>query len=101
MKIYLCLFGKFALSHIMPWGYFHVMRQGAIFSFYFSSFPKATSCFRVQTSHHLTNPLLMDIWIVSILKNIFKQGILLLLSWHPVLVLLWAAFLEVRRWAII
>lgn len=49
----------------------------------------------------------MDIWIVSILKNIFKQDILLLMPWHTARVLLWAAFLEVgetikfnRRWRI-
>lgn len=69
--------------------------------FSFSPFLKAASCFSVLTSHHLTNSLLMDIWIVSIFKNIFKQDILLLMSWHPVRVLLRATFLEVRREAII
>lgn len=37
----------------------------------------------------------MDIWIVSILKNISKQDILLLMPWHTAWALLWAAFLEV------
>lgn len=55
----------------------------SLFSFFFL-FLKAASCFSILTSHHLTNPLLMDIWSVSIFKNIFKQDILLLMSWHPV-----------------
>ena len=48
------------------------------------SFLKAASCFSVVLSHHLTNPLLMDIWLVSIFENIFEQDILLLTSWHTV-----------------
>lgn len=63
----------------------------SLFSFFF--FSKSSIMFqRTDTAYHLTNPLLMDIWSVSIFKNIFKQDILLLMSWHPVWVLLWATF---------
>lgn len=75
------LMWQFALSHyildIFPCFY-------AESSLIFLSFLKAALCFRALTSHHLINPLLMDIWIVSILKNIFKQDILLLMSWHTI-----------------
>lgn len=53
-------------------------------TFPFFSFLKAASSFSVVTTHHLTNLLLMDIWIVSIFENIFEQDILLLMSWHTV-----------------
>lgn len=79
MNIYSGLFGK--LLYLMSWRYFHVTVQSPILSF---PFLKAASGFSVLTSHHLTNPLLMDIWIVSIFKNIFEQDILLLMSWHTV-----------------
>ena len=82
MKIYSCFFGNLLyliyVLEIFPCYY------ADSYLFFLSLFLKAASCFSVLTSHHLTNPLLMDIWSVSIFKNIFKQHILLLMSWHPV-----------------
>lgn len=98
MKIYSCFFGS--LSHLCLTDISMLLCR-ELSSLFFFLFLKAASCFSVLTSHHLTNPLLMDIWSVSIFKNIFKQDILLLMPWHPVRVFLRATFLEVRRQAVI